>query len=149
MLVLQRVHSGDVCDLASTLRKYDLRKGDLFVLSWEMVQRVRWGRIYSELLMCGGGVWSILLFPLVARCLETIDVCIWNMFVFMSVVVTVGGGVCGNVCYVSAIVENSVFLVHHHYAPLCNTHTTHIISSTAPTYAPHCDLWICGQTPPG
>ena len=32
---------------------------------------------------------SILLMPLVARCLETIDVCIWCMFVFMSVVVTV------------------------------------------------------------
>ena len=33
--------------------------------------------------------------------------------------------------------------------PLCNihTHTTHIISSTAPTYAPHCHPWICGQTP--
>ena len=26
--------------------------------------------------MCGGGVHSILLLPLVARCLETIDVCI-------------------------------------------------------------------------
>ena len=46
--------------------------------------------------MCGGGVRSILLLPLVARCLETIDVCIWRMFVCMSVVVTVG--VCGNVC---------------------------------------------------
>ena len=34
---------------------------------------------------------SILLLPLVARCLETIDVCIWRMFVFMSVVVTVWG----------------------------------------------------------
>ena len=32
---------------------------------------------------------SILLLPLVARCLEIIDVCIWHMFVFMSVVVTV------------------------------------------------------------
>ena len=31
--------------------------------------------------------------PLVARCLETIDVCIWRMFVFMSVVVTVWGSV--------------------------------------------------------
>ena len=39
--------------------------------------------------MCGGSVSSILLLPLVARCLETIDVCIWRMFVFMSVVVTV------------------------------------------------------------
>ena len=43
----------------------------------------------SELIMCGGRVCSILLFPLVARCLETIEVCIWHMFVFMSVVVTV------------------------------------------------------------
>ena len=35
-----------------------------------------------------------------ARCLETIDVCIWHMF-FMSVVVIVG--VCGNVCCVAAV----------------------------------------------
>ena len=34
---------------------------------------------------------SILLLPVVARCLETIDVCIWRMFVFMSVVVIVRG----------------------------------------------------------
>ena len=39
--------------------------------------------------MCDGGVRSILLLPLVARCLVTIDVCIWRMFVVMSVVVTV------------------------------------------------------------
>ena len=32
---------------------------------------------------------SVLLLPLMARCLETIDVCIWRMFVFVSVVVTV------------------------------------------------------------
>ena len=38
---------------------------------------------------------------------------------------------------------------HHHYAPSVRlTHTTHIVSSTAPTYAPHCRPWICGQTPP-
>ena len=47
------------------------------------------GTISLELLRCGGGVGSILFLPLVARCLETIDVCIWHMFVFMSVVVTV------------------------------------------------------------
>ena len=35
---------------------------------------VRRGSISSELIMCGGGVRSILLLPLVARCLETIDV---------------------------------------------------------------------------
>ena len=39
------------------------------------------------------------------RYLETIDVCIWRMFVFMSVVVTVWG-VCGNVCCVAAVVKN-------------------------------------------
>ena len=36
---------------------------------------------------------SILLLPLVVRCLKTIDVCIWHMFVFMSVVVTGWGSV--------------------------------------------------------
>ena len=45
-------HSGDGCDLASILCKYDLRKVDLFVLSWARVQRVRRGSISSELLMC-------------------------------------------------------------------------------------------------
>ena len=48
--VLQRGHSGDGCDLASTLC------------------------ISSELLLCSGGVRSILLLPLVAICLEPIDV---------------------------------------------------------------------------
>ena len=38
---LQRGHSGDGCDLVSILCKYDLRKGDLFVLSWAMVRQVR------------------------------------------------------------------------------------------------------------
>ena len=79
--------------IESTLCKYDLRKGDLFVLSWARVRRVRRGSISSELLMCGGGVCSILLLPLVATCLETIDVCVWCMFVFMSVVVAVWGSV--------------------------------------------------------
>ena len=47
----------------------------------------------DTMLMCGGGVRSILLLHLVDRCLETIYVCIWRMFVFMSVVVTVWGSV--------------------------------------------------------
>ena len=91
--VLQRGHSGDGCDLASTLCKYDLRKDDLFFLSWASVRRVRRGSISSELLMGGGGVRSILLLPLMARCIETIDVCIWRMFVFMSVEGLCGGSV--------------------------------------------------------
>ena len=51
------------------------------------------GSISSALIMCGGGVRSILLLPFVARCLETIDVCIWRMFVCMYVVMTVWGSV--------------------------------------------------------
>ena len=51
MWVLQRWHSGDGCVLASALCKYDLRKGDLFALSWARVRRVQ-GNISSELLMC-------------------------------------------------------------------------------------------------
>ena len=60
----------------------------MFVIILARVRRVRRGSLSSEMIMCGGGVRSILLLPLVARCLETIDVCIWSMFVFMSVVVT-------------------------------------------------------------
>ena len=67
--MLQRGHNDDGCAWASTLCKYDLWKGRFMY----------------------GGVRSIFLLPLVARCLETIDVCIWRMFVFMSVVVTVWG----------------------------------------------------------
>ena len=38
--------------------------------------------------------------------------------------------------------------IHHHFPPsVTSTHTTNIISSTAPTYAPHYHPWICGQTP--
>ena len=33
---------------------------------------------------------SIMLLHLVDRCLETIDVCIWHMFVFMAVLGSVG-----------------------------------------------------------
>ena len=57
--MLQRGHSGGGCVLASTLCKYDLRKGDLFVLCWARVRRVR--SLSSELLVCGEDVRSILL----------------------------------------------------------------------------------------
>ena len=90
--VLQRGNNGDGCDLASTLCKYDLKKGDLFVLSWARVRRVRRRSISSELLMRGGGVRSILLLSLVARCLETIDVCIWRIFVFLYLLQGLCGG---------------------------------------------------------
>ena len=49
---------------------------------------------------------SILLLPLVARCLETIDVCIWRIF---NVCCSDCVRVCGNVCCVAAVVKYSVF----------------------------------------
>ena len=49
MWMLQRGHSGDGCVLASTLCKYDLGKGDLFVLSWARVRRVRRGSLSSAM----------------------------------------------------------------------------------------------------
>ena len=65
---------------------------------WPAVQSLRRGLSTNPgptmWCVCGcvyGCVCGILLFPLVARCLETIYICIWRMFVFMSVVVTVGG----------------------------------------------------------
>ena len=39
------------------------------------MRRVMRGSLSSELLMCGGGLRSNLLLHLVARCLETINVC--------------------------------------------------------------------------
>ena len=44
-------HSGDGCVLVSTLCTYDLRKGDLFVLGWVRVRRVRRGSLSSELVI--------------------------------------------------------------------------------------------------
>ena len=42
--------------MASTLCKFDLREGDVFVLSWARVRRVRQESVSSELIMCVGGV---------------------------------------------------------------------------------------------
>ena len=59
------------------------------------MQRVRRRIISLALLMCDGDVCSILLLSLATRNLETIDVCVyvcvWRMFAFMSIVVTVWG----------------------------------------------------------
>ena len=42
-------------------------KGDLFVMGWARMRRVRRGSITSEMIMCGGGPRSIFLLRLVAR----------------------------------------------------------------------------------
>ena len=79
--------------LSSTLCMYDLGKRDYLVLNLVRVRQVRWGSISSDLLMCGGGVYIILLLLTVAKFLETIDICRWRLCVFMYVVVTVWGSV--------------------------------------------------------
>ena len=107
-----RGDSGDGCDLASTLCKYDFRKGYLFVLSWARVRRVRRGSLSSELLMCGRSMRRILSLPLVARCLETIDV--YSMYmahVCFYVCCSDCVGVSGNVCCVVTVVKNSFFFL--------------------------------------
>ena len=84
MWMLQRGHSGDGCVLASALCKYNLRMGDLFVLSWARVRRVRRGSLCSELLMC-----ACLFYVCCSDCV----------------------GVFGKVCCVAAVVKNNdVFL---------------------------------------
>ena len=67
--------------------KYDLRKGECSELGKGATSEA--GSISSELLMCGGGMHSILLLPLVARCLEYCDtwsckyLCMGSMSVFV------------------------------------------------------------------
>ena len=56
---------GDGCVLASTLCKYDLRKGDLFVLSWARVRRV----VRKKYLFRAANVWW--------RCAPYFDCLLW------------------------------------------------------------------------
>ena len=135
--MVQRGHSGDGCDLASNLCKYNLRKSDLFVLSWARVRRVRRGSISSELLMCGGRVRSNSLLPLMARYLETIDLCIWRMFVYVCCSDCVG--VCGNVCWVAAVVKDSIFslCVLKYVVCLCKG------CDGCCVLCVYCDAWSC------
>ena len=80
---------------------------------------------------------SILLLPLVARCIETIDVCIWRTFVFMSVAVTVCGS--ENVCCVAAVVKNSFFSlgVLMYVVCLCS------VCDGCCVFWLYCDAWSC------
>ena len=90
---LQRGHSGDGCDLASTLFKYDLGKGDLFVLSWARMQQVRRGSISSELRICGD-VSAVFCYFILCGWLPRGNKCMYmGHFCFMSVVMTVWGSV--------------------------------------------------------
>ena len=43
-----------------------MRRGDLFVLSWESLRRVEWGKVSSFLSMSGGGLFNSLLMGLLS-----------------------------------------------------------------------------------
>ena len=54
-----------------------MRRGDLFVLSWESLRRVEWGKVSSFLSMSGGGLFNSLLMGLLFRWSLTI---VFNRF---------------------------------------------------------------------
>ena len=47
-----------------------MRRGDLFVLSWESLRRVELGKVSSFLSMSGGGLFNSLLMGLLCRSLD-------------------------------------------------------------------------------
>ena len=63
--MLQRGHSGDGCVLTSTLCKYDLRKGDLFVLSWA---RGATSEVRKSLFRAASVWWSCAQYFVIASC---------------------------------------------------------------------------------
>ena len=63
-------------------------------------------------------VCAVVFLPLVARCIETIDVCIWHMVLFY-VCCSDCVGVCGNDCCVAAVVKHYFFGVLKYFVCLC------------------------------
>ena len=51
----------------SILCRLVMRRGDLFVLSWESLRRVEWGKVSTFLSMSGGGLFNSLLMGLLLR----------------------------------------------------------------------------------
>ena len=51
----------------SILCRQVMRRGYLFVLSWESLRRVEWGKVSSFLSMSGGGLFNSLLMGLLFR----------------------------------------------------------------------------------
>ena len=77
-------NSGHGCDLVPPLCRNDLRKGDLFVLSW--VSEAGKYRFRATNVWWRCAQYFAIVIALVARCLDRIDVC---LLFFMSGVVTV------------------------------------------------------------
>ena len=73
----------NVCVFASTLCKYDFRKGNLFVLSWVRVLCL--GSVSSVVFKGGSGLCSIVLFCRLGRCFVTMLLYIVVRLVFCLV----------------------------------------------------------------
>ena len=84
-------HSNDKMCFAVDFVYVYLEEDDVFVGKGATSEEGKY--LFRAANVWGGDVRSIFLLPLVARCLETIYVYIWRMFVFISVVVTVWGSV--------------------------------------------------------
>ena len=103
-----------------------------------MGRRVRRGSASSELLICGRGVRSIVLLSLVARCLETTDVCKLRMFIFLSVVVT-GWGYVGMFVGKRALLKIVFSLgVGNYDVCLCREYCDGCC-----VFCLYCDAWSC------
>ena len=78
-----------------------------YLLRWGKSATSEAGNISSELLICGGGVYSILLLCFMAKCLETIlEINMYMTHVYFYVFYSECVGVCENVCCVVAVVED-------------------------------------------
>ena len=90
------------------LCKYDLRKGDLFVLCWARVRRVRRGKYLFRAVNVW---WRCAQYFAIASCgyMPRDNRCIYMVHVCFYVCCSDSVGVCGNVCSEAAVVKNSVF----------------------------------------
>ena len=90
--------------------------------------------------MCGGDVRRILLFPLVARCLENDNRCMYMTHVCFYVCCSDCVWGSGNICCVAAVVKNSVFFslgVLKYVVYLCRG------CDGCCVFCLYCEAWIC------
>ena len=102
-------NSGDGCDLASTLCKYDLRKGD-FVCS-DLCKGAT-SQAGKSLFRAANVWWRCAQYFAIASCAQMPrdNRCMYMAHVCFYVCCSDCVGVCGNVCCVAVVVKNSVFL---------------------------------------
>ena len=101
--MLQRGHSGDGCVLASTLCKYDLRKGDFFCYELGKGAASEAG---TSLFRAASVWWRCAQYFVITSCgyMPRDNRCMYMAHVCFYVCCSDCVGVCGNVCCVAAVV---------------------------------------------